>query len=116
MEMCGAGPITESATVATVDDARQFRNGRQLAAWIGMVPKQNSSGGKRRLGRITKQGNDYLRTLLVLGARAAIAAAARRDDRLSRWIVQLQARIGDQKKTLAIANKQAPHRWAILAK
>jgi transposase len=116
MEMCGVGPLTASATVATVVDARQFRNGRQLAAWIGMVPKQNSSGGKRRLGRITKQGNDYLRTLLVLGARSAIAAAARRDDRLSRWIVQLQARIGYQKTLVAVANKHARILWAILAK
>ena len=116
MEMCGVGPLTASATVATVVDARQFRNGRQLAAWIGMVPKQNSSGGKRRLGRITKQGNDYLRTLLVLGARSAIAAAARHDDRLSRWIVQLQARIGYQKTLVAVANKHARILWAILAK
>ncbi|MFM0260035.1 IS110 family RNA-guided transposase [Paraburkholderia sediminicola] len=116
MEMCGVGPLTASATVTTVVDARQFRNGRQLAAWIGIVPKQNSSGGKQRLGRITKQGNDYLRTLLVLGARSAIAAAPRRADRLSRWIVQLQARVGYQKTLIAIANKHARILWAILAK
>jgi transposase len=116
MEMCGVGPLRASATVATVVDARQFRNGRQLAAWIGMVPKQNSSGGKRRLGRITIQGNDYLRTLLVLGARSAFAAAPGRDDRLSRWIVQLQARVGYHKTLAAIANKHARILWAILAK
>ncbi|SEK12317.1 IS110 family RNA-guided transposase [Paraburkholderia diazotrophica] len=116
MEMCGIGPLTASATVATLVDAHQFRNGRQLAAWIGIVPKQNSSGGRQRLGRITKQGNDYLRTLLVLGARSAIAAAARRDDRLSRWILQLQARIGYQKTLVAIANKHARILWAILVK
>lgn len=64
MAICGVGRITASAVVATVVNARQFRNGRQMAAWIGLVPKQNSSGGKQRLGRITKQGSDYLRTLL----------------------------------------------------
>jgi transposase len=64
MELCGVGLLTASAAVATIVDATQFRNGRQMAAWLGIVPKQNSSGGKQRLGRITRQGNDYLRTLL----------------------------------------------------
>lgn len=72
MEVCGVGPLTASAAVATVVNARQFKNGRQMAAWIGTVPRQNSSGGKQRLGRITRQGNDYLRTLLYQGARSAI--------------------------------------------
>jgi len=116
MEMCGVGRLTASATVATLVDARQFKNGRQLAAWIGIVPKQNSSGGKQRLGRVTKQGNDYLRTLLFQGARSTITSAARRNDRLSRWIVQLQARVGYQKTLVAVANKHARILWAILAK
>lgn len=116
MAICGVGRITASAVVATVVNARQFRNGRQMAAWIGLVPKQNSSGGKQRLGRITKQGSDYLRTLLFQGARSAILTAHRRDDRLSRWIVQLHARIGYYKTLVAVANKHARILWAVLAR
>ncbi|MBK5122292.1 IS110 family transposase [Paraburkholderia madseniana] len=116
MKVCGVGRLTASAAVATVIDARQFKNGRQMAAWIGLVPKQNSSGGKPRLGRITRQGNDYLRSLLYQGARSAIQAAHRHDDRLSRWIVQLQARIGYHKTLVAVANKHARILWAVLAK
>jgi hypothetical protein len=71
MAIVGIGPLTASALIATVVDARQFRNGRQFAAWLGLVPKQASSGGKTRLGRITKQSNEYLRTLLWQGARSA---------------------------------------------
>ncbi|WP_028215578.1 IS110 family transposase [Paraburkholderia mimosarum] len=116
MKVCGVGPLTASAAVATVVDARQFKNGRQMAAWIGTVPRQNSSGGKQRLGRITRQGNDYLRTLLYQGARSAIRTAPRRVDRLSRWIVQLQARVGYYKTLVAVANKHARILWAVLAK
>jgi transposase len=116
MDVCGVGPLTASAAVATVVDARQFKNSRQMAAWIGTVPRQNSSGGKQRLGRITKQGNDYLRTLLFQGARSAVLTAHRRDDRLSRWIVQLQARVGYYKTLVAVANKHARILWAVLAK
>lgn len=102
--------------MATIVDARQFRNGRQMAAWLGTVPKQNSSGGKHRLGRITKQGSDYLRTLLFQSARSAMLHAHRRDGRLSRWIVQLQARIGYYKTLVAVANKHARILWAVLAR
>lgn len=116
MAVCGVGRITASAVVATVVNARQFRNGRQMAAWIGLVPEQNSSGGKQRLGRITKQGSEYLRTLLFQGARSAILTAHRRDDRLSRWIVQLHARIGYYKTLVAVANKHARILWAVLAR
>ena len=116
MAVCGVGRLTASAAVATVVDARQFKNGRQMAAWLGIVPKQNSSGGKSRLGRITKQGDAYLRTLLFQGARSAVLTARRRNDRLSRWIVQLQARVGFYKTLIAVANKHARILWAILAK
>jgi transposase len=116
MAVVGIGPLTASAATATVGDARQFKNGRQFAAWLGAVPKQASSGGKTRLGRITKQGNTYLRTLLFQGARSAVTSAHRRDDRLSRWIVQLQARIGWSRTCVAVANKHARILWAILAK
>ncbi|MEM5299827.1 transposase [Burkholderia sp. JPY481] len=104
MDVCGVGPLTASAAVSTIVDARQFKNGRQMAAWIGTV--------KQRLGRITKQGNDYLRTLLFHGARSAVLTAHRRDDRLSRWIVQLQARVGYYKTLVAVANKHARILWA----
>ncbi|MBK5125664.1 IS110 family transposase [Burkholderia sp. R-69980] len=116
MEMFGVGVLTASAATATVGDARQFRNGRQFAAWIGVVPKQNSSGGKDRLGRITKQGNDYLRTLLFQCARVTVTAAKHRQDRLSRWIMQLSERVGYGKTLIAVANKHARVLWAILAK
>jgi transposase len=116
MAIVGIGPLTASALIATVVDARQFRNGRQFAAWRGLVPKQASSGGKTRLGRITKQGNEYLRTLLWQGARSATTTAGRRHDRLSRWIVQLQARLGWYRTLVAVANKHARILWAILAK
>ncbi|MDR6495982.1 transposase [Paraburkholderia terricola] len=116
MEMFGVGPLTASAATATVADARQFRNGRQFAAWLGLVPKQNSSGGKDRLGRITKQGNAYLRTLLCQCARVTVTAARNRQDRLSRWIVQLQARAGNAKTLVAVANKHARVLWAVMAR
>jgi transposase len=111
-----SGPLTASAAVATVGDARVFRNGRQFSAWLGSVPKQASSGGKTRLGHIIKQGNNYLRTLLFQGARSALTSGHRRTDRLSRWIVQLRARAGWYKTLVAIVNKHARILWAILAK
>jgi transposase len=112
MAIVGIGPLTASAAVTTVVDASQFENGRQLAAWLGVVPKQASSGGKTRLARITKQGNEYLRTLLFQGARSAVMTAGRRHDQLSRWI----ERIGWYRTLVAVANKHARILWAILAK
>jgi hypothetical protein len=109
-------PCAVADEVLTVGDAHLFKNGRQFAAWIGTVPKQKSSGGKTRLGRITKQGNTYLRTLLFQGARSAVTSAHRRTDRLSRWIVQLQARVGWYPTLVAVANKHARILWAILAR
>ena len=85
MKLQGVGCTTASALVSTIGDARDFKNGRQLAAWLGLVPGQYSSGGKTRLGGITKAGDGYLRTLLVLGAKSVLAAARNKHDRLSRW-------------------------------
>jgi len=116
MEMFGVGAITASAATATIADAKQFKNGRQFAAWLGLVPKQNSSGGKDRLGHITKQGNEYLRKLLYQCARVTVTAASRRQDRLSRWIVQLESRAGYGKTLIAVANKHARVLWAVMAK
>ena len=80
------------------------------------MPSQNSSGGKASLGRITKRGDDYLRTLLIQGAKSAVMTASRRQDRISLWLVQLTARVGWQKAVVAMANKNAGILWAVLAK
>jgi transposase len=112
----GVGPITASAIVASVGSAREFRNGRQFAAWLGLTPRQSSSGGKTRLGHISKRGDAYLRMLLVLGARSVLQNAGRYVDRLSRWAVSIRARRGYHKAIVAIAAKNARILWVILAK
>ena len=115
MTVPGVGPLTALATVATVGNAHDFANGRQFAAWLGLVPRQWSTGGRTRLGRITKRGDPYLRTLLILGARAAIQAATRRNDKLSRWVLALKERRGYHKAVVALAAKNARIVWAVLA-
>lgn len=97
-------------------NASEFDSGRQLAAWLGLVPGQYSSGGKTRLGRITKAGDSYIRSLLVLGARAVVNAATNKTDSLSRWAVQLRERRGYWKAVIAIAAKNARMAWAVLTK
>jgi len=116
MTVPGVGPITALATVASVGSAHEFSNGRQFAAWLGLVPRQWSTGGKARLGRITKRGDAYLRTLLIMGARAALQMAARHDDRLSRWARALRERCGYHKAVVALAAKNARIMWALLSK
>jgi transposase len=116
MKLQGVGCTTASALVSTIGDARDFKNGRQLAAWLGLVPGQYSSGGKTRLGGITKAGDGYLRTLLVLGAKSVLAAARNKYDRLSRWALALEVRRGYWKAVIAIAAKNARMAWAVLAK
>lgn len=113
-EIEGIGPITASAVVASVADAGGFRNGRQMAAWVGVTPKEHSSGETRRLGAMTKRGDVYLRTLLVHGARAAVRAALRKDDPRSRWIQALVQRRGHNKAVVAVANKNVRILWAML--
>jgi len=112
----GIGPITASALVATVGNAHDFKNGRQFAAWLGLVPRQYSTGGKTRLGHITKRGDPYLRTLLVMGARAVLQGALRLNDPLSRWALALRQRRGYHRACVAIAAKNARIAWALLAK
>ena len=112
----GIGPITASALVASVGDFSQFDNARQFGAWLGLVPSQNSTGGKASLGRITKRGDDYLRTLLIQGAKSAVMSAGKRSDRISQWLVQLKARAGWQKAVVALANKNARILWAVLTR
>jgi transposase len=116
MQIPGIGPTTASALVASVGNGHDFKNGRQLSAWLGLVPGQYSSGGKQRLGRITKAGDSYLRTLLILGARAVLAAATQKQDRLSRWAATVAERRGYWKAVVAIAAKNARMAWAMLAK
>ncbi|MFO1231945.1 MAG: IS110 family transposase [Paenacidovorax caeni] len=115
-QLHGIGPITASALVASVGDFAQFRNARQFGAWLGLVPSQNSTGGKASLGRITKRGDEYLRTLLIQGAKSAVMTAGKRSDRISQWLVQLKERVGWQKAVVALANKNARILWAVLTR
>lgn len=115
-QLWGVGDLTASALVAAVGDMRQFKSARQFGAWLGLVPSQNSSGGKQRLGRITKRSDDYLRTLLIQGAKSALLSASKRDDRMSRWLLQLKERVGWQKALVAMANKNARILWAVLTR
>jgi transposase len=113
-EIPGLGPITASAIVATVGDAREFKNGRQLAAWMGLVPKQKSSGGKQNLLGISKRGDTYLRTLLIHGARSVINVAEKKAGPES-WLRKLMGRRHTNVATVALANKNARIIWALLA-
>ena len=116
MQLPGVGPTTATALVAMIGNGREFKCGRQLSAWLGLVPGQYSSGGKQRLGRITKAGDPYLRMLLILGARSVLQNAASKSDAVSRWAVQLAARVGYWKAIVAIAAKNARMCWAVLAR
>jgi transposase len=113
MTIPGVGPVLASALVATVAEPKAFKSGRNLAAWIGLVPKQNSSGGKERLGGITKQGDRYLRQLMVVGALAVVRYAERHGTRRP-WLVQLLAKRPTKVATVALANKIARIAWAIM--
>lgn len=115
-QLMGVGPVTASAVVATVGDFKQFRNGAQFGAWLGLTPRQNSSGGKNNLGAITKRGDTYLRTLLIQGAKSAVMTAHRRDDPISRWAHALREKSGWQKAVVALANKNARILWAVLVR
>jgi len=116
MRLTGVGATTATALVAMIGNGHDFKNGRQLSAWLGLVPGQYSSGGKTRLGRITKTGDAYLRSLLVLGARALLNAAHSKTDSVSRWAVALQERAGYWKAVVAIAAKNARMAWAVLSR
>jgi transposase len=111
----GFGVIVSTAVVATMTDPKAFKTGREFAAWIGLVPQQNSTGGKERLGSISKQGDRYLRRLLVVGALAVIKSARTRPDKYP-WVVALLGRRPTKVVAVALANKMARIAWAILAK
>ena len=112
--MPGIGDTTATALVSQIGNGQDFHCGRQLAAWLGLVPGQHSSGGKARLGRITKAGDAYLRSLLVMGARAVLASAKGKNDAVSRWILALEARRGYWRAIVAMAAKNARVAWAML--
>jgi transposase len=113
-EVKGVGPLTATAMVAKVGNARQFPHGRALGAYLGLVPRQNSTGGKTVLLGITKKGDRYLRTLLIHGARAALQAAPRHDDRQSQWALNLRRKSGPNLAAVALANKNARVIWKLL--
>ncbi|WP_166416231.1 IS110 family RNA-guided transposase [Cochlodiniinecator piscidefendens] len=112
----GVGPVTASAIVATVGDAKQFKNGRQFAAWLGLTPLNLSSGGKERLGRITKMGDRYIRRLLVTNMTARLRQMKVNPDRVDPWAIALLERKPARLATFAMANKTARIVWAVLAK
>lgn len=116
MSAPGFGPIVSSAFYGWIGTGQQFRSGRDVAAALGLVPKQYSTGGRTVLGGISKRGDKHLRALLVHGARAVARNAKRRDDRLSRWVCNLIERRGYNKAVVALANKLARIGWAIVAK
>ena len=118
MEIPGFGPIVASSFVAALGDGQAFKCGRVVSAWLGLVPRQHSTGGKPILLGISKRGNRYLRTMLVHGARAVLRSAEARDkkDPFSRWAREVAKRRGHHKAILAIANKMARVGWVVLAK
>lgn len=113
-EIEGIGPISATALIATVADARVFKNGRQLSAYLGLVPRHSCSGGKSRMGRISKRGNPYIRKNLIHGARSVLQRAHGKTDARSRWLVTKEKTRGFNKACVALANKNARIAWALL--
>jgi transposase len=115
MTIPGLGELTATALVAAVSDAAQFKNGRQFAAWLGLVPRQHSTGGKVRLLGISKHGDSYLRKLLVHGARSCLRWVGQKRDRRRQWVQSLMERRGWNKAAVALANKNARVAWALMS-
>jgi transposase len=114
-KIAGIGPITASAFVASVGDAKSFKNARQVPAWLGMVPRHEGTGGKTVLGKISKRGDVYLRTMLIHGARSVIAQIERKPDQADEWLKKLLARRNKNIAAVALAAKNARTAWALLA-
>lgn len=112
----GIGPMTATAAVATIGDAKLFKNGRAVAAWLGMVPQHSGTGGKIWMGPITGKGDTYLRTLFIQGARSVLNTTRGKSDPLSLWVERLRARSGDNVAAVALAAKNARIVWAMLAR
>jgi transposase len=116
MSIPGIGPLGATALLAAIGDGRQFRKARDLAAWLGLVPRQNSTGGRTTLLGISKRGNPYLRRLIIHGARSCIAHLNRERDRMGEWIGRLEQRMHRNKVVVAFANKIARMAWAVLTR
>ena len=112
----GVGPLIATALVASIDDGRRFRSGRELAAWIGLVPRQHTTGGKPRLGGIGRRANHYLRRQMIHGARSVAFRVSGRDDARSNWLKALIERRGFNRAVVALANKTARVAWALLTR
>ncbi len=112
----GVGVVTASAIIASIGDGHQFRNGREFAAWLGLTPANKSSGGKERLGRITKMGDQYLRSLLVVGMTSLVRQTKSHPERASKWLTSLLERKPARVATVAMANKTARIVWAVLTR
>jgi len=116
LKVPGIGPLSATAIVAAVGQAKEFKNGREFSAWLGFVPRQNSSGGKTKLQGISKRGDIYLRTLLIHGTRAVVYRASSGKDARSEWLRTVCDRRGINRAVVARANKTARIVWAVLAK
>jgi transposase len=112
----GVGPVIATALVASIDDGGHFRSGRELAAWIGLVPRQHTTGGKAKLGGIGRQANHYLRRQMIHGARSVAFRASGRDDVRSKWLQALVIRRGFNRAVVALANKTARIAWALVTR
>lgn len=115
-QLRGVGPVVATILIAVLGDGKQFRSGRDAAAWAGLVPGQHSSGGRERLMGISKRGDAYLRTQLIHGARSVVKACQGKDDPLSRWVQSLCSRRGKNVATVALANKTLRMAWALLSR
>jgi transposase len=114
MKLSGVGPMIASIVYATVGDPNNFKNGRHFSAFLGLVPKEHSSGGKHCLMSISKRGDRYIRSLLVHGGRSVVKNSGKKDDYLNRWVQRLHKERGYNKAAVAVANKNARHMWAIM--
>lgn len=112
----GVGLLSATALVAAIGDVSVFNSGRELAAWMGLVPKQHSTGGRPTLLGISKRGDTYLRTLLIHGGRTVVRVSSKHEDRRSEWVSKLEARRGRNTAAVAVANKNARIAWALLSK
>jgi transposase len=112
----GVGLLSATALVAAIGDIRAFKNGRELAAWLGLVPRQHSTGGKTTLMGISKRGDTYLRTLLIHGGRTVVRVAEKHQDRKNQWVCEVEQRRGKNIAAVAVANKNARIAWALLSK
>lgn len=112
----GIGLLTATALIAAVGDVGVFKNGRELAAWLGLVPRQHSTGGKPTLLGISKRGDSYLRTLLIHGGRAVVRCAHKQQDKCQQWVRDVQNRRGKNIAAVAVANKNARIAWALVSK